>query len=73
MSEMVNEAEEQFKCPQCGGPHFGSSPVPGKDEENRVYYCHGYEVQFRDHKDFPGWPSCGWRGSRAECMNKENQ
>lgn len=39
MAEVETVDVKEFKCPECGSPHFGSG---GLDTDNPSGYCHGY-------------------------------
>lgn len=68
--------DEQFRCPKCGGPHFGA--ILDENYEITGYRCHNRadgspssdwerdekgELQWRKR---PPVPLCGWSGVLEE-------
>lgn len=51
-----------FRCPKCGGPHFGSLE---EDDGVNTYVCHGKET-YGDREG--GWGPCGWEGNAEDCF-----
>lgn len=51
---LEQEGRVEFRCPGCGGSHFGSTR--SDDSDFGTIVCHG-------SKHFG---SCGWRGLRSE-------
>ena len=51
-----------FKCPNCGGTHFGSTV---HDNGSITYICHGEETYDTKTGTRKGKPPCGWKGSEA--------
>jgi hypothetical protein len=62
--------ELEFRCPTCGGNHYGSSGHVSTLAPSRLtYHCHGQESYSPRDPLWPGWPGCGWQGTREDFLD----